>query len=43
VSPNRLKVVDWDPLKDNNRKKLDIWKRGGGGVCNVNCRENHAY
>jgi hypothetical protein len=28
VSPNRLKVVDWNPLKDKNRKKLDIWKGG---------------
>jgi hypothetical protein len=27
VSPSRLKVVDWLPLKEKNGEKLDIWKR----------------
>lgn len=32
MSPNRLKVVDWNPLKDKNRKKLDIWKGGAMSI-----------
>jgi hypothetical protein len=28
VSPSRLHVIDWTPLKEKNGKKLDIWKGG---------------
>jgi hypothetical protein len=32
VSPSRLKVVDWAPLKDKNKKRLDIWKGGAMSI-----------
>jgi hypothetical protein len=32
VSPSRLKVLDWAPLTDKNRKKLDIWKGGAMSI-----------
>jgi hypothetical protein len=28
VSPSRLHVIHWEPLKEKNRKKLEIWKGG---------------
>lgn len=32
VSPSRLHVIDWVPLEDKNKKKLDIWKGGSMSI-----------
>jgi hypothetical protein len=37
IIPSRLKVVDWTPLKEKNKTRLDIWKGGG----NVHCWKSY--
>lgn len=32
VSPSRLHVADWIPLKEKNGKKLDVWKGGAMSI-----------